>query len=349
MISYRKIRLLIKYKAVFPIDMETDVTIAMPVYKRTAYFRQALDSALAQTVPVKIVVHDASPTDVGFREIIGEDSGRVEYYHFTDGIGNARDWNRCMGLIKTKWVSFLHDDDLLFPNSIELLLDAKREMPGRALYFGLDDSIDEKGNVRISKARLVDHHLVEIPPEVYAIKNQFCAAGALFNREIALALGGFPRGAGMTLDWDLWVRLTLHSGAVRTNAITAQYREYTDPNRSTSIYERSGDKLVKIRVQLKRNLARLRRKFPDYVPPPNPGSYIYDMARGDLCTQGHRLTPKGRRICFAYVLRGQRQIHGGRKLAAYLSALYLSWLWIAYSYIRTYRLALRKRFGRRAL
>jgi glycosyltransferase involved in cell wall biosynthesis len=317
--------------------MDTEVTIVMPVRNQTAYFRQALDSALAQTVPVKIIVHDSSPTDAGFEKIIGTDLDRVKYCRFYDGVGMAGDWNRAMSLAQTDWISFLHRDDLLLPNAIEALLEAKKKMPGKSIYFGLDDGIDQNGVVRVSKSKLEDHKLVEISAETFALTNQFSAPGVLLNRKTVIALGGFASGLQMTLDWDLWVRLTLHSGAIRTNVVISQYRDHFDPKRGTTVQELSGAKLVKMDIQLKRNLARLKAKFPEYTPPANPGDYLSDMARGDLCVKGKYLSKRARYIYFLFVWRGRKLIHPRSKLLAYLTSVYLTGLWIAYSYVRPYR------------
>jgi len=63
--------LLIVIKIIFDFfENGTDLTIAFPVYKRTDYFRTALESSLNQTVRCRVlVVNNNSPQD-DFKKII---------------------------------------------------------------------------------------------------------------------------------------------------------------------------------------------------------------------------------------------------------------------------------------
>jgi glycosyltransferase involved in cell wall biosynthesis len=320
-----------------------EVTIAIPFYRRTTYFRKALDSALAQTIPTRILVHDASPEKAGFEELIGSDAIRVDYYHFNNDRGMAGNWNRSLELATTKWVSLLHDDDLLVPNAIELLTRAERERPGHALYFGLEEGIDKNGTVYNSKAGLVDHRSVDVSPIQLAVANQFCAAGVLLNREIALALGGFNSKLKMTPDWDLWLRLALDAGVVRVGEITARYRDYFDQQRETTAQELTAKKLLRLSVQLKRNIARTKARFPNYIFPPRGGPYVSHMAKGLLCMIGYRLTRKPRRIYFAYVTRTHSLPYKRTNKVRRCWAELFCWVYVAYSLIRPLRAKLRKR------
>ena len=252
----------------------------------------------------------------------------------------AGNWNRCLEIATTKWVSMLHDDDVLLSNGIELLLAAERKLPGRALYFGMEDGIDDKGRIYISKANLVTHEVVEYTPKDFAHQENsfFCAAGSMLDRDIALSLRGFDTRLKMTSDLDMWVRLALYSGAVRLSEITARYRDYFDPQRGTTQQELTGEKLVRISVQNRRSQARIRSKCPDVALPPGSGLYLSGMARGILCKIGYRLSGKGRRIYFAYVARRYQGSGPLGRLRAALSC----WFYVAYSFVRPYYLKLRE-------
>ncbi len=312
--------------------MTKEVTIVIPVYIRTKYFRFALDSALRQTVPVKIIVHDASPSDEGFLKLIGRDADKVTYYRAPDNPGMAGNWTRCLRICDTEWVSILHEDDILTDDAIKLLLQAKAERPDHALYFGLEDMMDERGVIYVSKYRRADGALVEISPLDYALANQFYFPGALVNRAAALELGGFRTGIRLTPDWDLWVRLALHGGALRINRQTATFREHFDQLRGTSIHERTGGSLVRTSVQRKRNLARLRERFLGTAIPAEVEMLTPRMARSLLISKGKSLTPQGRRIGFAYATRlitGRKTALGWTQTLAHA----ICWFWWLLSYL----------------
>jgi glycosyltransferase involved in cell wall biosynthesis len=92
------------------------LTIAIPVWERTDYFGDALASALAQTVPVQVVVVDNASSHDRFERAVAEiGNPRVRYARNPQNLGMYGNWNRCGELAATPFVMILGDDDLLHP------------------------------------------------------------------------------------------------------------------------------------------------------------------------------------------------------------------------------------------
>ncbi|CAG4905085.1 hypothetical protein R52603_03273 [Paraburkholderia saeva] len=110
------------------------VSILIPAFK-AQFLGRALISAQQQTFEdVEILVGDDTPH--GDLEALVRRVGdsRVQYFHhgFQNGSENARQlWRRASG----KYVKWLFDDDVLMPNSVEILIAALRENPESALAF----------------------------------------------------------------------------------------------------------------------------------------------------------------------------------------------------------------------
>ncbi len=121
------------------------VTIAMPVYERTNYFREALDSALNQTVKCEIIVVDNCSSHHFFEEVCKEK--KVTYYRNETNIGLYNNLNKCYSLAKTEYVKFLQDDDILSPNYIHSFLKAKNQYPDIDIFFSNYTIISTKGKV----------------------------------------------------------------------------------------------------------------------------------------------------------------------------------------------------------
>ena len=100
-------------------------TIAIPTYKRFDTLLEAIASATAQTgtEPPDIVIvdnegHGAKPSAVQKR--MGEvGECRVRYYINPQNLGMFGNWNRCIELAETPWLTILNDDDLLRPGFLE--------------------------------------------------------------------------------------------------------------------------------------------------------------------------------------------------------------------------------------
>lgn len=111
------------------------LSLIIPTYKREKLFCEALKSALAQQpVPFawEVVVVDNTELDEkgetpALRFVRECGDLRVRYYHNEKNLGMFGNWNRGVELARGKWVSFLHDDDVLCPDAIANI--------GRIIHF----------------------------------------------------------------------------------------------------------------------------------------------------------------------------------------------------------------------
>ena len=97
------------------------ITVVIPTYNRSVYFREALESVLAQKpadFEWEILVIDNTPLDINgttpaLTEIQQLHAEKVLYYHNRQNLGSGYNWNRGVELARGKWMCFLHDDDVL--------------------------------------------------------------------------------------------------------------------------------------------------------------------------------------------------------------------------------------------
>jgi glycosyltransferase involved in cell wall biosynthesis len=96
-------------------------TISFPVYKRTDYFRQALESAINQTVKCRILVVDNNSPHDDFKKIIDSyNNPLIEYIKTDTTVHQDENFNNCIRFTKTPWMTILHDDDYLHIQFVEL-------------------------------------------------------------------------------------------------------------------------------------------------------------------------------------------------------------------------------------
>src|SRR5258706_4301807 len=128
----------------FHMNISADqITIAVTVFNRRDYVQQAIDSALSQTVPVRVmVVEDCGPDPTLQKFIQGKFGSRIEYHRNARRRGLFDNWNACMEHCQTPWLSILHDDDFLNENFIASMLDVMTNASVRGFYFGLVFTID---------------------------------------------------------------------------------------------------------------------------------------------------------------------------------------------------------------
>ncbi len=249
-----------------PADLCADnITIAITVYSRRDYVWEAIQSALDQTVPVKVIVVEDCGPDPTLRDFITRRfGGRIEYFRNAKNRGLFDNWQACMEFCQTPWLSILHDDDTLRPNFVEKILSLSRMAPGRALYFGrharLDNGIIQPPAEKWDGAwRDVD--LVKLAEECYLL-----FPGQLFHVATAQSIGGFRINSYFTGDWDMWFRLALKFGAAQSAEELSVVRGHDGVDRGSSVVVRKGWKWALDNVQRKRNLARLQKEKGVAIP-----------------------------------------------------------------------------------
>ncbi len=207
------------------------VTVVCTVYNGAAYLREALESALAQTLPPAevIVVDDGSEDDSG---AVAERLGVTVVRQPNSGVGPAR--NRGVDLARGDHVSFLDADDRWDPHKLEAQLAALRAKPSADGAFCWEQRFGSSELSDADRARPG-----EIPPPRPAM-----IAGALtIGTEALCAIGPFRGGTLVSefLDWLLRARRLghsftmvdrvllhrrVHTGNVTTAAGAAGLREY---------------------------------------------------------------------------------------------------------------------------
>src|SRR5438067_538680 len=114
----------------------SDISVVIPAYNRPALLKNAVESLLAQTIPVSeiIVVDDGSTEDVAgmIQRNIRERSGwgeRVRYF-YQENQGQSVAFNRGIAEARGEWLGVLGSDDLWLPNKLEWQLRALERFGG---------------------------------------------------------------------------------------------------------------------------------------------------------------------------------------------------------------------------
>jgi hypothetical protein len=244
------------------------IAIAITVYNRREYLREAVASALAQTTPVRVIVVEDCGPDPGLESAVKAEFGsRIQYVRNPTRRGLFGNWNACLDLCGAEWLSILHDDDFLAPTFVESMLALERRVPGAALYFGRTIIVNERSepiwNERCeplvgSTLPPVDWQFrrVGLPDALWITPFPF--PGQLFNVAAVRRLGGFRETSFYCGDWEMWAKLIAVQGAAQTSGTIAFNRRHDGLEKGSSLIVRSGRHLPTSCVQHKRVLALLR-------------------------------------------------------------------------------------------
>ena len=237
------------------------ITIAITVYDRRQYLVKAIDSALSQTVPVRVmVVEDCGPDPTIEAFVRSHYGGRAPYHRNSKRRGIFGNLNACVERCTTQWLSILADDDYLEPGFVAAMIQLSELAPGRALYFGDVTVVDERDRLLPRPfTNPSDPPWQPVDKLTAAHENPLPFPGQLFRGDVAQALGGFRESAFYVGDWELWMKMIAIHGAAKLNSPVAFLRHHGGTERGTTRVDRNGKKYGLINVQRKRNLAFLRQ------------------------------------------------------------------------------------------
>jgi glycosyltransferase involved in cell wall biosynthesis len=185
---------------------EPMVSVVLPTHNRSVAIRTTIDSVLAQTLSdLELLVVDDGSTDDTTAIVSGYEDPRVRCLTGRNG-GGAASRNRGLAEARGRYVAFLDHDDRWAPAKLELqarYLDTHSECG--LVYCGMaftDEAGADLGSVtlpipegQVYEELLVRHNFVQT------------MSNPMMRTEQLRELGGLDAEAGLSDDWDLFLRL----------------------------------------------------------------------------------------------------------------------------------------------
>lgn len=233
------------------------VSILIPTRNRSELLKKSVRSVFEQSLQdIECIIVDDFSTDE--TEKVSSDLislyGKVRYIKHAGRRNLQAVLNSGLSEAKGEYIARIDDDDLWIDKEKlakqVLFLDTHPEhfMAGTNSYF-----VDRSGKTLFSsKLPQSDSELRQRA----LVQNQFLASTVLFNREQALALGGFPEDVELAGDYGLWLALGLRG----------KFANMSDF--STAIYLPKGGikqrRIIRIKDSIK-IISRFKNEYPTYV------------------------------------------------------------------------------------
>lgn len=215
------------------------ISIVIPTFNRPE-LEFSLKSALDQqkhSLEYEIIVVDNNPFFSITDQIINKNKdGRIKYFKNSSNLGMEGNWNRCIELANGKWISFLHDDDLLANDylfNLQVLLEKNISFDilcSNAIIF--TENIDFKNSNIIKKImskwlvsnnklmvkNVIDTYITNTNP--YGVPS----CGLLIKKEVLEKKGGFNSDFFPYSDWIFLLSANNNYIVKKPFFITGYYR-----------------------------------------------------------------------------------------------------------------------------
>ncbi|MBA7489482.1 UDP-4-amino-4-deoxy-L-arabinose--oxoglutarate aminotransferase [subsurface metagenome] len=185
------------------------VSVIIPIYNRTEYVCEAIDSVLAQTYKNYeiVVVDDGSITDV--KRVLKPYRAKIKcLYQENKGLAAARNYG-----IKNsngKYLAFLDDDDLFEPRKLEIQVPVLEDNPEVGFVYSdcYGFEAENRNEKRLNLATGRDRASNEFA-NLYFIDTNVLVPTVLIRRKCFEDVGLFDENLPQNEDVDMWLRVAL--------------------------------------------------------------------------------------------------------------------------------------------
>lgn len=210
------------------------ISICMPIYRRTAFIRQALESCLKQSYAnFEIIVHDDTEDDSLKTIIDSYASEKVRYFRNIPPLGIVGKLNDFLEKSEAKWLVIVCDDDSLEPDYLKALSRHIKNHPSAPLIRCRYRLIDHAGKeLRLDNSSPVRSDPFEFLrdlflPEKKTFKTNI--SGVLFQRLLLKSLGGFKNlYRGWHVDRLAWAEIGSRGESICEPAPLCNVRLHAD-------------------------------------------------------------------------------------------------------------------------
>ena len=202
---------------------DVDVSVIMPTYNRSQRIKPSIESVLNQTFKnfELIIVNDGGTKDC--EEVINSyKTDRIRYLYIEHrGLSGAL--NHGILASRSKYITYLDDDDLYLPFHLETVVNA---METSGLSFVYTDCY--RVNLKMEKGQLKElsrtvPFSMDFDPGRLTEMNYIPILCIAHRRDCLKEIGLFAIGLPNLMDWDLWVRCSRKFDFFHVKNVTCEY------------------------------------------------------------------------------------------------------------------------------
>jgi glycosyltransferase involved in cell wall biosynthesis len=196
------------------------ITFAIPFYAGRTYLERTLRSVLAQREAIWQAIVCDDGKEPGIEDLVRSfGDPRLRYVSNQGNLGMAGNFNKCLDIADTEFVTVLHADDELGPTYCGVICAAADRYPKAAAIFCRVEIIGPEGEPQFSLADLIKGYVSPVSDRevvlggeaaAYAlIQANFIYAPTLCFRKSVLGDRRFPSEYRFVLDLELTIKLIL--------------------------------------------------------------------------------------------------------------------------------------------
>lgn len=150
----------------------------------------------------------------------------IKYYNTGERLGRAKVGNIALKMSEGQYLNFLDDDDLLYPQHTEALLECLKQSKKKVAYAIAHEAISvysrkEQNYITLHKKIRFNQPFNRL---YFTMSNFMPIQTVMFHRSLFEQYGGFRENLDALEDWDLWLRYAAHEDFEYVGEVTSLYR-----------------------------------------------------------------------------------------------------------------------------
>lgn len=258
-------------------QVKPSVSVLTTLYNHEKFIREALESALSQTLqPDEIVVMDDASSDESVKVARGVQHSTIHVYSESMNLGGPNTM-RGLELCHGTFLAVLNSDDVWLNDKLRKQVSYLENHPECGAVFTYVNLIDENGtswsegtNRHQAFFQTKNRDRYEWLRYFFFSGNPFCASSAVIRRECFDQLGPFDGRYVQLQDLDMWIRIVMHGYDVHIiQEPLTKYRVMRDGSNMSSstlstksLYTFEYSKILRNFWKIK-SLTDLKKVFPE--------------------------------------------------------------------------------------
>jgi len=204
---------------------ENLISVIMGTWNRTDEIRESVQSVLDQTYPEYelLIINDGGPEEV--EEIVRSfHSPKIRYFRMRENRGHASVLNEGVKRSAGRYIAYLDDDDVYYPNHLESLHKAIASSGKKFVYSNTKFVRGELREGKFVETKLMYRWNEEHDRDKLIRNNYIANLGVIHEKSVFTRVGLFSEDLNMVMDWDFWLRASLEFPFHHLDQTTSEYR-----------------------------------------------------------------------------------------------------------------------------
>ena len=177
----------------------------------------------------------------------------IKYCATGEKKGRSHVGNLALSMAKGQYFNFLDDDDILYAEHIETMVQAVLQFRNAKMFYAkayeaIIEIESENPYTYTVKDRILPNRS-SYTKNTLLVNNIFPIQTVFFSRHMYDEYGGFCEEYEYLEDWDLWLRFALYADYIEINQITSEYRVPAETEKAMERQELLRENESKIRKQ----------------------------------------------------------------------------------------------------